>query len=259
MNDPETGLPYADWYIRFATNRLALAYTPDSLYANEINSENWFEILSRPDVMVGIADPRFDAVGYRALMTYKFTSDHYDEPTVFMDMFGDQMSYSFGYFPEGDMTTITIPKIVETVPGSHILVRGASIQLIALLESGDLDYAFEYESVIEQHDLQMVSFPDAINLGAENVDYSRVVVESDYQRFATVDPVFRGERIGYGITIPSSAPHPEQAALFIAFLLGPEGRAIMEGDAHPVFDPAMASQHENVPDILSSLCEPETP
>ena len=30
--DPETGLPYADWYIRFATNRLALAYSPRSQY-----------------------------------------------------------------------------------------------------------------------------------------------------------------------------------------------------------------------------------
>ncbi len=25
-NDPDTGLPYANWYIRFASNRLALAY-----------------------------------------------------------------------------------------------------------------------------------------------------------------------------------------------------------------------------------------
>jgi len=28
-----TGNPYADWYIHFATNHLALAYQPESLYA----------------------------------------------------------------------------------------------------------------------------------------------------------------------------------------------------------------------------------
>ena len=51
-------------------------------------------------------------------------------------------------------------------------------------------------------------------------------VDLDFQRFATVKPEFRGERIAYGITIPSNAPHPEEAALFIAFLLGPEGQAV---------------------------------
>jgi molybdate/tungstate transport system substrate-binding protein len=259
VDDPQTGLPYADWYIRFASNRLALAYRPGSLYADEINVDNWYTILRRPDVKVGLADPRFDASGYRTLMAFALAGDYYHTPTAFMDMFGGQFSTPFDIFSEDNQTTITVPQIVETVSGSHVLVRGASIQLIALLESGDLDYAFEYESVIKQHGLQMVQLPDAINLGAENVDYSSVVVELDYQRFASVKPEFRGERIGYGITIPSNAPHPEEAALFIAFLLGPEGRAIMEADYHPLFDPAIASQYDNVPDTLKALCQPETP
>jgi molybdate/tungstate transport system substrate-binding protein len=259
VNDPQTNLPYANWYIRFATNHLALAYQPKSLYVNEINAENWYTILTRPDVKVGFADPRFDAAGYRALMTFALARDFYHAPTAFMDMFGGQFNYPFGIFSEDNQTTITVPQIVEIASGSHIMVRGASIQLIALLESGDLDYAFEYESVIKQHGLQMVQLPEAINLGAENMDYSNVVVEMDYQRFASVKPEFRGERIGYGITIPSNAPHPEEAALFIAFLLEPKGRSIMEADYHPVFDPAIASQYDNLPDILKSLCQPQTP
>jgi molybdate/tungstate transport system substrate-binding protein len=256
VNDPQTGLPYANWYIRFATNRLSLAYRPNSLYANEINADNWYSILTRPDVKVGIADPRFDAIGYRALMAYGLARNYYHAPTAFMDMFGGQFNYPFGIFTEGDLTTITVPEIVEPVANSHIIVRGASIQLIALLESGDLDYAFEYESVIKQHGLQMVQLPDAISLGVENEDYSSVVVELDYQRFASVKPEFRGERIGYGITIPSNAPHPHEAALFIAFLLGPEGRSIMGADYHPLFDPAIASQYDNLPEALKSLCQP---
>ena len=67
---PETGQPYADWYIRFASNRLALAYRPESKYASEINAENWPEILARPDVKLGLSDPRFDASGYRTLMAF---------------------------------------------------------------------------------------------------------------------------------------------------------------------------------------------
>lgn len=259
VDDPQTGLPYADWYIRFASNRLALAYQPDSLYADEINADNWYEVLARPDVKVGIADPRFDASGYRTLMALALARGYYNVPTAFMDVLGGQFTYPFGIFSEDGLTTITVPEVVETADDAHIIIRGASIQLIALLESGDLDYAFEYQSVIAQHGLQMVQLPEALDLGSENVDYDSVIVELDFQRFASVDPVFRGERIGYGITIPSNAPHPEEAALFIAFLLGPEGRPIMEADHHPLFDPAVASSYDNLPETLKALCQPDSP
>jgi len=62
------GKPYADWYIKPATNTMVLAYTPQSKYASEINADNWYQIVSRPDVKFGLADPRMDAVGYRTLM-----------------------------------------------------------------------------------------------------------------------------------------------------------------------------------------------
>ena len=35
-NMPDTDIPYADWYFKFATNKLALAYTDQSRYADEI-------------------------------------------------------------------------------------------------------------------------------------------------------------------------------------------------------------------------------
>jgi hypothetical protein len=48
--------------------------------------------------------------------------------------------------------------------------------------------------------------------------------------------------------------------LFIAFLLGPEGRAIMQADFHPVFDVALGSGYKNIPTDLQALCAPlETP
>ncbi len=258
-NDADTGQPYADWYIRFASNRLALAYLPESKYASDINSDNWYEILSRPDVKMGLADPRFDAVGYRALMVYALARDYYQEPSIFLDMFKGQFSFPLGIFSEDDLTTVTVPEIMETQSGSHIILRGASIELIALLESGDLDYAFEYESVIRQHGLSMLELPDALNLGeeAQQQFYSTVQVNEKSQRFASVKPVFRGERIGYGITIPENAPHPTEAALFLAFLLGPQGRAIMEADHHPMFDPAPCDGYASTPASLQSLCIPE--
>jgi molybdate/tungstate transport system substrate-binding protein len=261
-NNPDTSLPYANWYIRFASNHLAIAYQPDSLYAHEINGNNWYTVLSRPDVKVGIADPRFDASGYRALMAFDLAQSYYQDPRIFMNMFSGDFNYPLGIFTEGGLTTITVPEIVETKANSHIVIRGASIALIALLESGDLDYAFEYESVIQQHSLKMVQLPEAINLGSEDYadTYSTVQVNLDFQRFASVKPVFRGERIGYGITIPSSAPHPREAALFIEFLLSPEGRAVMLADDQPMFEPALGENYKNIPASLQTYCTPaETP
>jgi molybdate/tungstate transport system substrate-binding protein len=261
-NDPDTGKPYADWYIEFGTNHLAVAYQKDSKYSSEITGDNWYEILSRPDVRVGLADPRFDAVGYRGLMVYALANDYYDQPTIFTDMFKGQFTFPLGIFTENGLTTVTVPEILETKSGSHIVLRGASIELIALLESGDLDYAYEYESVIQQHNLGMIRLPDALNLGEDAYQdfYSTVQVDEDFQRFASVKPVFRGERIGYGITIPSNAAHSDEAALFIAFLLGPEGRAVMQKDSQPMFDPAIGEDYQNIPDDLQPYCIPtETP
>ena len=57
-------------------------------------------------------------------------------------MFKGQFNFPLGIFSENGLTSITVPEIMETKTGSHIILRGASIELIALLESGDLDYAF---------------------------------------------------------------------------------------------------------------------
>jgi len=45
---------YADWFVRFATNDVVLAYNPEeSRYAKDITAENWYDILRRDDVTFG--------------------------------------------------------------------------------------------------------------------------------------------------------------------------------------------------------------
>jgi molybdate/tungstate transport system substrate-binding protein len=256
--DPETNKPYADWYIRFASNRLGLAYHEDSKYAEEIDAQNWAEVIARPDVKIGIADPRFDASGYRALMAVALAEIAGGNYGLFGSVFDGQFTFPVTIFRGDTLTTITVPEVLETKTGSHIVLRGASIQLIALLESGDLDYAFEYASVIQQHGLKMLELPPEMNLGEEAYQdfYNQVQVNLDFRRFATVKPQFLGERIGYGVTIPSGAPHPEAAALFIEFLLSEEGRELMEADHHPMFETFLADGYENMPVSLQSFTVP---
>ena len=253
---PETNQPYANWHIKFATNRLGLAYTPKSKYANDINADNWFKIIARSDVKTGIADPRFDAIGYRGLMALQLAKAAYGKPTIFEDVVMGQFKTPITQQPENGRSVIHVPEILETKKESNLIMRGASIQLIALLESGDLDYAFEYESVIQQHKLGLVKLPDGINLGSEQFakQYAQTMVRLDFRRFASVKPEFNGEVIRYGLTIPSNAAHPKQAADFIAFMLGPKGSAIMQANDHPLITPAQADRLAAVPQPLRALC-----
>jgi molybdate/tungstate transport system substrate-binding protein len=255
---PGTGRPYAEWYIEFATNRLALAYTPASRGADEINAGNWYEVLGGEGVTLGLADPRLDAAGYRALMVLAMAEEEYGEPTLFFDLVGSRLRPVVTTAEEEGRTVIVVPELLEPLSGSGLLMRGASIQLVALLESGDVDYAFEYESVIRQHGLEMVALPDSLNLGADarRGDYRQVQVRLDFRRFASVQPVFDGDLIRYAVTIPTNAPNPEEAERFVAFLLGPEGRAIMAANYQEMLTQPEADHHDALPDALAPLTVP---
>ncbi|MCD4674013.1 MAG: extracellular solute-binding protein, partial [Anaerolineaceae bacterium] len=255
---PDTDIPYADWYLKFASNRMALAYTENSKYADEITPENWVEILSREDVRIGLADPRFDASGYRTLMLMKLAEKHYQQEGIFSDIFSGQFTTPIRDLDREDHTTILVPEILEPRSNSRILLRGSSIQLLSLLDSGDIDYALEYESVVAQHGLQKISLPDEINMGsaAHLAAYEQVQVLLDFQRFATVKPEFTGELITYGLSIPANAPQPDLAIEYIQFLLSEEGQAIMNANHHPLLDTFIADGYTNVPAALQAIAQP---
>ena len=83
---------------------------------------------------------------------------------------------------------INVPELLETRSDWHVVLRGSSVQLVALLESGDVDYALEYESVARQHGLEYVQLPGSIDLGdpVRRDLYGTVEVKLDFQRFASV-------------------------------------------------------------------------
>ena len=251
---PDTAENYANWYIKFATNRIGIAYTPQSEHAAEINMDNWYKILSNPDVTLGLSDPRFDACGYRALMVAQLAELHYGDGMLFEDLLGNRFTAPIRVAEDQGLYTIAVPEIVAPKKDGGIVLRGASVQLIALLESGDLDYAFEYASVAEQHGLEFLELPPEINLGdAEHAgNYEQVKVSLAFQRFASVNPEFEGALIVYGVTIPQNAPHPELAAEFVQFLIGPEGQAIMEQMGQPPIAPPVADNKESLPETLQT-------
>jgi molybdate/tungstate transport system substrate-binding protein len=221
---------FADWNVRFARNTMVVAYTDEAKFADEINSSNWYEVLPRDGVVYGHSEPDADPCGYRTLMVWQLAEKHYDAPGLY-------------------------EKLDENCPPENI--RPKSVELIALLESGDMDYAFEYRSVAVQHDLNFVELPEKINLSmVEHADfYSQAEVElSGAEPDETVTK--KGKPIVYGVTIPNNAPSPELAVAFVKFLLGPEGQAIMEEQGQPPIVPPVTADMDKLPDALQEMVEP---
>ncbi len=219
---------FADWNIQFARNTMVIAYTDHSKYADEINADNWYEILTRDGVIYGHSDPDADPCGYRTLLVWQLAEKHYNVPGLYQ-------------------------RLDKHCPPEN--VRPKETDLIALLQSGDMDYAFEYRSIAVQHGLRFVELPDEINLCCiEHADfYEQAKVEvSGQEPGAAITKV--GKPIVYGVTIPRNAPSPDLAVEFVKFLIGPEGQVIMEAQGQPPIVPAMASTgKDKLPGALQAL------
>ncbi len=214
---------YADWYIIFARNQMVITYTNKSQFKDDINSKNWYEILQRDGVKYGRSDPDQDPCGYRTLMVWQLAEDYYHKLGLYDKLYN----------------------------GAGELTRPKEVDLIALLETGDLDYAFEYLSVAVQHKLKYVALPTEINLSSENFKdfYAMAEVEiSGKKPGQTITQ--RGAPIIYAVTIPKNAPHPELAIAWVSFLLSRGGRAIMEANGQPPIVPALTNDKTKLPDEL---------
>ena len=248
---PDKNGTYADWCIDFAGNSLGLAYTDKSRYAAEINTGNWNRILSRPEVKIGFSDPRIDSLGYRALMLLQLASDYYKDNHLMEKIIGDGSSSGLNISTQTGLTTIIVPEIWKPI-SNRVILRTYSLQVLSLLESGDVDYSFEYESVARQHGFKFITLPLSINLSSAQYEseYQQVRVKMEYQRFASVNPEFKGSQIVYGITIPNNAPHPVEAEKFLEFLLGPDGREILNKNYQPPLTPPVCDNTGRVPEGL---------
>ncbi len=180
----------------------------------------------------------------------------YDDPFLFEDMTMGRFQTPVTAEPRGEVTVIHVPELLEPKSDAPIAVRGSSIQLLALLESGDVDCAFEYESVARQHDLAYVELPPEVDLSRDDLaaHYASVVVRLDFRRFASVRPEFTGAPIRYAFTIPSSAPDPELAAQFAAFVLSDEGAKVLAQTQQPTLSPPRLEGNGDVPTAVEQAC-----
>jgi molybdate/tungstate transport system substrate-binding protein len=255
---PDKNESFANWYIRFAGNSVVLAYTVSSKYASEINSENWYEVLSRPDVRFGFPNPLIDALGYRTPMVIQLAEDCYGNDSIFDELVVTNFDPRFSCFDMDGQKIIFVPKFFNPV-GDKVVLRASSVQLLPLLELGAIDYIFLYLSNAKQHEVMYIELPEEINLGSPEYQefYQQVQIRFEHKRFGSIGLTREGKTIYYGLTIPNNAPNPELAAEFVEYVLSGEGGQIFDSSYHPIYKPSLTDNLQALPERLRSIVENE--
>ncbi|KAF1078572.1 Molybdate/tungstate-binding protein WtpA [Methanogenium sp. MK-MG] len=211
---------YAVSYTPLARNEMVITYTDLSRYHDEITEENWMEILCRPDVRTGISNPMLDAAGYRGMMVLLLAENYYGTEGLFDTIVIRNLAQQPVVVRNGTAAEVILPEMMKT-SGPGLVIRDGSVHLLSLLEAGGIDYAFEYRSVAEEHGLHYLSLPPEIDLSSPAYAglYDDVSVSLGFQRFSSIGSERTGRPIVYGITVPTTATHPEEAEGFAEFVI----------------------------------------
>lgn len=218
-----------DGYVEFARNRMVLAYTDRSRFASEMGRDTWWRILLRPGVETGRSDPQLDPNGYRSMLVWQLAERHYGEPRL-------------------------AARLEAASPARN--VRPKEADLIGLLQAGEFDYIWSYESIARAIGLHYVVLPEAVDLSTPDsaASYARAAITVRGAR-AGDSVTFRGAPIVYAFAVPRAAPHAELAARFAAFLLSDPGRVILRREGldaveNPVARGARAPWMPTPPDAM---------
>ena len=202
------------WYARFARNRMVLMYTPKSKDASTIDSLNWYKVLETKGVQTGRSDPALDPNGYRSLIVMRLAELYYRQPGL-----ADRL----------------------VANSSAHVVRPKEVDLMGLLQAGEIDYAWSYESVAQAAKLPYVTLPRAIDLSDPAAASQYALASVRIPGNTPKDSVtLVGEPILYGFSVPRNAPHKALGEKFAAFLISDAGKRILAREhldalAAPIF------------------------
>ncbi|MGQ9847914.1 MAG: extracellular solute-binding protein, partial [Bacteroidales bacterium] len=218
---------HATWNIPFASNEMVIVFNDKSKYSKEINANNWFDILLKKDVAIGRADPNSDPCGYRTIFTIKLSEKYYHLNGLSNRLLSKDLSY----------------------------IRPQETNLLALLETNSIDYAFLYKSVALQHHLKFISLPDEINLRNPifNDLYNTVSVEVNGSKPGE-KKIEKGEAIVYGITILSNSHNHKLAEAFVYFFLT-KGLDVLRSNGQQTIVPSATSTFKNIPVRLQKFAK----
>ncbi len=148
----------------FATNRVVLALSPKSALSPKLTAMNWADVAASGSLRIARADPARAPLGYRTQLVWQLAEHALVRPGL-------------------------AARLAAASP--EALMRGNESDLVALLESGDADAAWCYESLARALKIPYVRIGDAVDLGS--------VADSATYRIATIR--IAGSRPGDSVTV----------------------------------------------------------
>lgn len=218
---------FASWNFVFASNEMVIAYTDKSIDADKITADNWQNILMKDNIVIGRSDPNADPCGYRTVFLFELAELFYQQAGL-----------------KGNL-----------LEKKNTVIRPKEVDLLALLETGNIDYLMIYRSVAIQHKLKYIELPDEINLSNPQFEdfYNSVSLEVNGKEQGATTTI-NGSSILYSLTIPKNSKNFENALKFILFLTDAEkGGKILSDQGMGVVNYCDKKYLEKLPDELSNI------
>jgi len=227
---PEQLIPsHASWYIVFASNAMSVVYTNQSKFANEITPENWYQVITRPGVVVGVSNKDTDPSGAQAIIMLQLAGLLYYQNSSYL--------YNQLY--------------VTKAAKNELIIVPTETTLDAQLETGAVDYVLTYSSEAVSHKLQSLTLDPKVNLS----DLS----QADWYAKANVTvngKQMTGAPILYDLTIPTDSPDTSMGVAFIKALFSSQGQEILNESGLRPLNPVWVYNQSAVPnDIIQAITQ----
>lgn len=180
----------------FMSDEISIIAGKNAKYFEELTMRYWNTFLLRPDVKVGIADTAKSYAAIRVPLVWKLAETWVHQMSLYESL---------------------TAKTKTSEPQSSI---------ISALQSGNLDYAFDYATQGKQNGLRIFRLLKYYNLGdpaLENV-YKSAVIETDEKKLVYGEPII------YSIGTLKKSKNQTTAQAFIDYVSGNEGRAILQAE-----------------------------
>ncbi|MGH2457640.1 MAG: extracellular solute-binding protein [Chloroflexota bacterium] len=200
LQGPANG-DYVSWWVPFARTALVVAWSPKSKFAADFKAARaekrpWESVLEESGLRLGRTDPALDPKGYRTLWLFQL-----DEART-----GDS----------GEARKILGPadNPAQIFPEE---------QLVARLQSGQLDAGIFYQIEAVEAGLPYLELPAAVNQGdpAQATHYATASYTDEK------GVTYQGSPILYTVTIPSTARDRLGAESFVQFLFSAGGQKLL--------------------------------
>jgi molybdate/tungstate transport system substrate-binding protein len=180
----------------FMFDEIAIIAGKNAKYFDELTMRYWNTYLLRPDVKVGIPDANQSYAAARVPLVWKLAETWVHQMSLYESL---------------------TAKLKSAEPQSSI---------ISALQSGTLDYAFDYATQGKQNGLRVFKLLKYYSLGDPSLAnfYKSAVIETDQKK------LIYGEPIIYSIGSIKKSKNLDTAQAFVDYVAGEKGRAILQAE-----------------------------